>query len=109
MQLGWVYSDPFFQLTNLNSPEEVVKLRQALPQGTTIYKYALMDELQRKAILSNCFEWNPEQYSEHLKCLEALPLIKVTMTAEVKGESCVANGDILSCKLRVDYLNLKKG
>ena len=109
MQLGWVYSDPFFQLTNINTPEEVMKLKEALPPGTTIYKYALMDELQRKAILANVFEWTPEQYSEHMKCINALPLIKVTMTAEVKGEDKVVNGDILSCKLRVDYLNLKKG
>ena len=31
------------------------------------------------------------------------------MTAEVKGEEVVQVGDILTCKLQVEFLNLKEG
>jgi len=31
------------------------------------------------------------------------------MTAFVDGEDEIVVGDILTCKLRVDYLNVKKG
>ena len=96
------------QLPSL-TPEDCQKLREALPQGTTIYKYAIMNELERKAILSNNFQWSQEQYDDHLKAISALPLIKVTMTAEVKGEKEAQVGDILNCKLRVDFMKLKSG
>ena len=46
MQLGWVFKDPFMQFPNI-TPEDCVKLHQALPPGTTIYKYAIMDEKVR--------------------------------------------------------------
>jgi hypothetical protein len=59
MQQGWINKDPFMQLPNF-TPEDCAKLREALPKGTTIYKYAIMDELQRKALLSNLFNWTPE-------------------------------------------------
>jgi len=31
------------------------------------------------------------------------------MTAEVEGEDEVVVGDILTCKVRIDYLNVEKG
>jgi len=108
MQLGWIKKDPFMQLPNM-TPEACQILREALPPGTTIYKYAIMDELQRKALLSNIFEWTPEQYEDHMIAINALPLIKVKMTAEVQGEEQAQVGDILTCKLRVDFLKLQKG
>ena len=38
--------------------------------------------------------------------LHFLPLVKLTMTAFVEGEDEIVVGDILTCKLRVDYHNL---
>lgn len=38
-----------------------------------------------------------------------MPIVKLTMTAFVEGEDEIALGDILTCKLRVDYLNIEKG
>lgn len=38
-----------------------------------------------------------------------MPLVKLTMTAFVQGEDEVVVGDILTCKLRVEYLKLKDG
>jgi len=36
-------------------------------------------------------------------------LVKLTLEAFVKGEEDVCVGDVLTCRLRVDYHNLKKG
>lgn len=36
-----------------------------------------------------------------------MPVVKLTMTAFVDGEDEIVVGDILTCKLRVDYLNLE--
>jgi hypothetical protein len=44
-----------------------------------------------------------------MKVINTLPLIKVTMTAEVPGEESVCVGDILNCKLKVEFLSLNKG
>ena len=38
-----------------------------------------------------------------------MPLVKLTMTAFVQGEEEVVVGDILTCKLTVEYLKLKEG
>lgn len=38
-----------------------------------------------------------------------LPLVKLSMTAFVEGEDEIVVGDILTCKLRVEYYNLDKG
>lgn len=41
--------------------------------------------------------------------MESLPLVNLKMEAFVPGEEDICVGDILTCKLRVDYRNLKKG
>ena len=41
--------------------------------------------------------------------IDSLPLVKLTMTAEVIGEKEVCVGDVLTCKLRVECLNLAAG
>ena len=43
------------------------------------------------------------------KCITALPLVKLTMTACVEGEDEIVVGDILTCRLEVKYHNLAKG
>lgn len=108
MQYGWVLADPFLQFPQL-SPEDAAKLQEALPPGTTIYQYAVMDKTERKAVLDKTLSWTPGQYDEHLATIDALPLVQVTLTADVPGEKTVAIGDVLKCKLRVEFLNLKDG
>jgi len=62
-------------------------------------------------------KWAPEifgadwkyKFDQQEKCINNLPIVKITMTAFVDGEDDIVVGDILTCKLRVDYLNLDKG
>lgn len=44
-----------------------------------------------------------------MKVINTLPLVKVTMEAGVRGENSACVGDILNCKLKVEFLNLEKG
>jgi len=53
-------------------------------------------------------DWK-HKFSEQEKCISALPVVKLTMTAFVDGEEDIVVGDILTCKLKVEYLNLEKG
>ena len=50
-----------------------------------------------------------EIVAEQEKCIDALPLVKLTMTAFVEWEDEIVVGDILTCKLRVDYYNMPNG
>ena len=50
-----------------------------------------------------------EKFDEQEKCISSLPLVKLDMTAEVEGEDEIVVGDILTCKLTVEYFNLEKG
>lgn len=50
-----------------------------------------------------------KKFEQQEKCIDAMPLVKLTMTAFVQGEDEIVVGDILTCKLRVDYLMLQKG
>jgi len=43
------------------------------------------------------------------QCIESMPIVKLTMTAFVEGEEEIVVGDILTCKLRIDYLNFAEG
>ena len=49
------------------------------------------------------------KFEEQEKCIESLPLVKLEMSAEVEGEDEIVVGDILTCKLTVEYFNLEKG
>lgn len=68
-----------------------------------------MEEQARKNILDRVFSWTPAQYEEHLRVIRAMPLIKVTLTACVPGVEKPCIGDVLNCKLRVEFLNLAPG
>jgi len=109
MQFGWVKPDPFQQLPHIEDPEKIKELNEKLGPKVSFYKYCLMEEQKRKAILDDLFKWTPEQYSEHIQCINSLPLMKVSCTASVKNQNTIESGDILTCKLRIDFLNLKKG
>jgi hypothetical protein len=80
--------------------------------GKTLFNYCMMPKEERKE--HHHFVFNGDANEEELwndqeKCIEALPLVKLTMTAFVEGEDEIVVGDILTCKLRVDYYNLDKG
>jgi len=67
---------------------------------------------ERKAAVENVFKDSGKVnhiYDEQEKCIDALPLVKLTMTAFVEGEDEIVVGDILTCKMRVDYYNIEKG
>ena len=55
------------------------------------------------------FGKNEERFIEQEKVIESLPLVNLSIDAFVPGEEDVIVGDMLTCKLRVDYKNLKKG
>jgi hypothetical protein len=55
------------------------------------------------------FGKNEERFQEQEKVIESLPLVNLQIDAFVPGEEDVIVGDMLTCKLRVDYKNLKKG
>jgi hypothetical protein len=80
--------------------------------GMTLFNYCMKKPDERADLLKAVFEGHKnvdEVISEQEKCIAALPLVKLTMTAEVEGEDEIAVGDILTCKLRVDYYNIQKG
>jgi hypothetical protein len=111
MQGGWINKDAFAQLPGFG--DEECKKVKALMGGSnkTVFQYCTMDSSIRK-------QWAPQLFGERdfAKKLEeqeaaiaAFPIVKLTMTAFVEGEDEIVVGDILTCKLRVDYLNIEKG
>merc|ERR1719284_367371 len=111
MQGGWINKDAFGQLPGFDDEATCKKAKTLLGgQSKTIYNYCTQTEAQRKA-------WAPEifgngwehKFSEQEKCISALPIVKLTMEAFVDGEDDIVVGDILTCKLKVEYLNLEKG
>ena len=70
----------------------------------------MLPKEERQETSSKIFGADYEKKSTELeKCISALPLVKLTMTAFVEGEDEIVVGDILTCKLEVKYHNLKKG
>jgi len=110
MQGGWINKDAFCQLPGFNDAEAKKAKTLLGGQTKTIYNYCTSTEAQR-------LEWAPQifgddfktKFDEQEKCIQALPIVRITMTAFVDGEEDIVVGDILTCKLRVDYLNLEKG
>jgi len=78
-----------------------------------LYKFAIMEKEKQGELLEKTFPKdvsnNKFKINQIEKCLLALPLIKVSMTAEVKGTEEINVGDLLNVKIRVDFKNLKKG
>jgi hypothetical protein len=108
MQCGWVNKDPYAQLPGFN--EDVCKKIKGLMNGKTLYQYCLLDKDARKEMAPALFgSDHEEKFEDQEKCIEALPLVKLTMTAFVEGEDEIVVGDILTCKLKVDYIKLPKG
>lgn len=110
MQGGWINKDPFIQLPFF-SQADAGKMKNKL-NGMTLFNYCMLEPKVRADYVRQVFaEKNnvEEIISEQEKCIAGLPLVKLTMTATVEGEDEIAVGDILTCKLRVDYYNIEKG
>jgi hypothetical protein len=108
MQCGWVNKDPYAQLPNFGD-EECRKIK-GLMNGKTLYQYCMLDMDARKQLAPSLYgSDHAKMFEQQERCIEALPLVKLTMTAFVEGEDEIVVGDILTCKLRVDYLKLGKG
>lgn len=108
MQCGWVYSDAYAQLPHFG--EEECKKIKGLMNGKTLYQYCLLDKDARKEMAPQIFgSDHQKKFEDQERCIEALPLVKLTMDAFVEGEDEIVVGDILTCKLRVEYVKLNKG
>ena len=108
MQGGWMTKDPYTQLPFVDSTFSG-KLKNKLG-GMTLFNYCMLSANERKAIVEDIFEDKAKEvHQEHEEVISTLPLVKLTMTAFVEGEDEIVVGDILTCKMRVDYYNISKG
>jgi len=118
MSGGFKIRDHFGQLPYF-SEEECHRLKQHLGKKNFYSfcgggKTALTKEERAEALCKafNCSPASPElkRKSEEIeKVVEALPLVKLTMVAGVTGEEEACVGDVLTCKMTVEFLNLEKG
>lgn len=108
MQGGWISKDPFTQLPYVTN-ENAGRFKHNV-NGLTLFNYCMKTPEERKAMVEQTFESNAaEVFKQQELCIDALPLVKLTMTAFVDGEDEIVVGDILTCKMRVDYYNIQKG
>ena len=108
MQSGWINKDAFQQLPYFG--EDECKEAKKLLNNMTLFKFCTQPKEQRQEIYPKVLGPEHKQKSEEVeKCIDALPLVKLTMKAFVEGEDEIVVGDILTCRLEVKYHNLKKG
>lgn len=110
MQGGWINKDAYQQLPGFD--DQIARKLKGKCGGKTLYQYCMLKSEERKELHEFAFAGNPNQailFDEQEKCIQALPLVKLTMSAFVEGEDEIVVGDILTCKLRVDYFNIEAG
>ena len=110
MQGGWINKDPYMQLPHIDATN-CGKLKNKIG-GKKLFQYCIMGADKRKEIMESVFSEDPNlqtMIKDQEECISALPLVKLTMTAFVEGEDEIVVGDILTCKLKVEYYNLEKG
>lgn len=109
MQGGWINKDPYSQLPGFGD-DECKRIKQKM-SGKTLFTYCMLEAAERKEMAPFIFgdQDTDKKFEEQEKCIDALPLVKLSMTAFVEGEDEIVVGDILTCKLRVDYHNLQPG
>jgi len=108
MQGGFVNKDAYSQLPYFD--EAACKKIKSLMNGKTLFQYCMLPKEERLTISKNLFDTEfDRKFAEQEKCISMLPLVKLSMSAFVEGEEEIVVGDILTCKLRVDYYNLDKG
>lgn len=108
MQGGWVNKDPFSQLPSFG--EEECRRAKKIMNGKTLFNYCMLPKTERETFAEGIF--GPDykyKFEQQEKCISAMPLVKLNMTAFVEGEDEIVVGDILTCKLEVKYYNLERG
>lgn len=86
------------------------KMMQARKKNSTFFQYCMLTREERQAEAEKIF--GPDhmmKFEEQEKCISAMPLVKLSMTAFVEGEDEIVVGDILTCRLEVKYCNLERG
>ena len=68
-----------------------------------------MDPLERKKLFCSVVGNDEYKFIEHEKCIKSLPLVKLSIKAYVHGADDIVVGDTLTCKFRVEFINLEKG
>lgn len=104
MQQGWINQSPFEQL-----PYFTKNIIDRIPKKLSLYSYACYPRDKRRQLFNEIIEDNNAKFEECDKVVQSLPLVTLKMSAYVDGEDDIVVGDILTCKLRVDYRNLKEG
>ena len=80
--------------------------------GLTLFNYCMKQPSERKALVQEIFAGEKninEIFEEQERCIKHLPLVELTLTAEVEGEDEIVVDDILTVKIKVDYKNLADG
>jgi hypothetical protein len=76
----------------------------------TVFQYCTLDRELRKSWAPEIFgQDHEEKFKQQEAAIEAFPLVKLSMKAFVEGEDEIVVGDILTCKLKVEYLNIGEG
>jgi len=110
MQGGWIHKDAYEQLPGFD--DAMARKVKGKCGGKTLYQYCMLPKEERLSIPPFAFQGQADQvdqFEDQEKCIKALPLVKLTMEAFVEGEDEIVVGDILTCKLTVEYMNLEKG
>jgi hypothetical protein len=106
-----INKDPYSQLPGFDHQE--CKVVSALMKGSNLDSYCKKTRKEREEMAPQIFDEKvgskelAYKFDQQEKCIEALPVVKLTMTAEVEGEDEIIVGDILTCKLTVNFLNLE--
>jgi hypothetical protein len=67
-----------------------------------------MDAEERKEILLKQLNFSQQEYNEHMICINALPVVNMTVKAEVLGSTTFEVGDVLNVKVKIEFKNFKK-
>lgn len=113
MQGGWICKDSYRQLPGFEEDEakKAHSMMQQKKKNSTFFQYCMLPKEERQAAAPQIFgeEGWTEKFEEQEKCIGALPLVKLSMTAFVEGEEEIVVGDILTCRLEVKYCHLERG
>jgi len=69
----------------------------------------MLEQAARKELFKQIFGDDDQKFEEQEKVIAGLPLVNLEISAYTDGEDDCIVGDMLTCKLRVTYNNLKKG
>jgi len=109
IQGGWKQKDAFYQLPFIDE-SNIKKFRQMYQK--TLYNYSRAEKAERAALMKKLLgdsKDTEDKIAIQESCLDIMPIVKLSMRAYVEGEDEIVVGDVLTCELVVDYLNLNEG